>query len=146
MNEISLLIDKIFGRHAVVARYFMSGGSAFATNIILLYILTEYFKIYYLVSAVLSFMIAFVVSFLMMKHWTFQDGSTEKVNQQLVVYFGLAVLNLFLNSLLVYFFVEKVGVWYVTAQVVASLIIAVWNFFIYKYLIFIKPVSESEVV
>lgn len=145
MNDLILMIDKIFGRYAIFARYLFSGGTAFATNVVVLYILTEYvFGIEYLmVSVVLAFLIAFIVSFLMMKHVTFQDGQSEKIHRQLVVYFAVAIFNLFLNSFLVLFFTQNIGIWYIFSQVMSSLIIAIWNFFIYKYLIFTKPISET---
>lgn len=138
MKEVSYWIEKTFGQYAVIVRYFISGGSSFGTNIIVLYLLTEYLKVYYLVSAVLSFLIAFVVSFFMMKHWTFQDVSTDGVHKQMSAYLGVALMNLLLNTALVYLFVEYMGIWYIFSQVAASLIIAVSSFFIYKYLIFAK--------
>ncbi|MDO8493093.1 MAG: GtrA family protein [bacterium] len=143
MKDILLIIDKIFGRYAVIVRYLFSGGTAFATDIILLYILREYFGVSVAIAVVIAFIFAFAVSFLMMKHVTFQDGSSGQTHKQLVAYFGVAIFNLFLNSFLVFLFIEKMDLWYIFSQVVASLIIAVWNFFIYKYLIFIKPVLEA---
>jgi putative flippase GtrA len=139
MNGIILTIDRVFGRYATIVRYLISGGSAFGTNIVLLYLLTEYLDMYYLLSAVISFVFAFGVSFFMMKNFTFQDGESEKTHKQLVAYFSVAIFNLFLNSLLVFIFVEKFYIWYIFAQVVASLLIAVSSFFIYKHLIFKKP-------
>lgn len=139
MKELSSFIDNIFGKYAMIVRYLISGGTSFGTNIVALYILTEYFfgKQNYLISAIFSFIVGFIVSFLMMKHWTFQDSSTDGIHEQLTVYFSVAIMNLLLNTLLVYLFVEFMGSWYIFAQVAASLIIAVWSFFIYKYLIFV---------
>ena len=133
-----MIMDKVFGRYAIIVRYLTSGGTAFGANIVVLYVLTEYVGVYYLFSVVLAFLFGLIVSFLMMKHWTFQDGSYEEVNRQAAVYFGIALFNLVLNTTLVYLLVEAVHVWYVFSQVMSSLLIAISSFFIYKHLIFVK--------
>lgn len=146
MTEASLFIERIFGRYAIFVRYLISGGISFGTNIVILYLLTEYFGVYYLTSVILAFLVAFVVSFFMMKHWTFQDTSKEGVHQQMSIYLSVAVFNMLLNTALVYLFVEYIGVWYIFSQFIASLLIAVSSFFIYKYLIFVKTPSQSSTV
>ena len=125
MKELALFTEKIFGRYAIYFRYLISGGSAFTANIVALYVLTEYLEIYYLVSTPIAFFIGFIVSFIMMKHWTFQDNSVDGVHRQFVLYLVVTFFNLLLNTALMYLFVERVGVWYMLAQVFASLIIAV---------------------
>ena len=146
MTEASLFIERIFGRYAIIVRYLISGGISFGTNIVILYLLTEYLGLYYLASVVLAFLVAFVVSFFMMKRWTFQDTSKEGVHQQMSIYLSVAVFNMLLNTALVYLFVEYIGVWYIFSQFIASLLIAVSSFFIYKYLIFVKTPSQSSTV
>jgi putative flippase GtrA len=55
---------------------------------------------------------------------------------QLGIYFFVAVGNLVLNTVLMYLFVEKIGLYYLIAQIVASALIAVESFFVYQRLIF----------
>jgi len=42
-------------------RFLIAGSLAFAVNIVSLYVLTEFFLIYYIVSTVLAFLISFAV-------------------------------------------------------------------------------------
>ncbi len=141
MQQLSQFIEKVFGVYAIMVRYLISGATSVGTDLIALYILKEYFQVFYLSAAIIAFLIAFVVSFLMMKYWTFQDGANTKTQKQLVSYFAVSLFNLLLNSILVWMFVEKISLWYIMAQILASLIIAVWSFFVYKYFIFIKNES-----
>lgn len=144
MERAFSFVEQIFGRYAIVVRYLMSGGSSFGVSVVTLYLLTEYLGVYYLVSAVFAFLAGFFVSFFMMKHWTFRDGSTDKVRKQLAGYLCVSVSNLFLNTSLVYIFVEYAGIWYIFSQIIASLLIAVSSFFIYKFIIFNDEASHID--
>ncbi|OHA20349.1 MAG: hypothetical protein A2849_01065 [Candidatus Taylorbacteria bacterium RIFCSPHIGHO2_01_FULL_51_15] len=115
-------------------RYLASGGTAAAVDLLALYIGTDLLHIHYLISAALAFIVAFFVSFMLQKFWTFQDHSIERVRLQMTLYFLVAGGNLALNTLLMYFFVEKLHLWYLLAQVVASGLIAFESFFISRYL------------
>jgi putative flippase GtrA len=121
-----------------VARYIFSGGTAATVNLAALYALVDFFGLYYLTGAVLSFIIAFVVSFLLQKFWTFRnfEKKTDVVQKQVVWYFGIALFNLCLNTTFIYFFVEVLYVWYMLAQFISSGLIAVLSYFLYKLFVF----------
>ena len=111
-------------------------GTAAAVDLWLLYVLTEWLRLHYLLSAVLAFIVAFFVSFILQKFWTFGDHSTDKLHSQAALYFVVAALNLLLNTLLLYFFVDVMGFWYIFAQILASGLIACESFFISRSFIF----------
>ena len=59
-------------RHFVqfkIVRYLISGGTAAAINLSLLFLLTEFVGMWYLASSVLSFIAGFTASFLFQKFW-----------------------------------------------------------------------------
>jgi putative flippase GtrA len=117
-------------------KYVVSGGSSAVVNVGVLYLLTEYAHIHYLVSAVISFVFGFFISFLLQKFWTFQDRRKEGMHRQMAWYLLLSLANLFLNTTLIYLFVEYAHFWYVAAAVVTGALLAISNFFIYKHVIF----------
>ena len=117
-------------------KYIVSGGTAALVNITLLYFFTDTLGIWYLISAVLSFIVAFVVSFCFQKFWTFGDHSIDLMHSQAAVYLIVALVNLGINTALIYGFVEFVGIHYLIAQIMAGLIIACESFFVYKRFIF----------
>lgn len=118
------------------ARFLVAGGTAAAVHLGVLFILTDIFRLWYMFSTTVGFLAAFFVSFLLQKFWTFQDAGRERLRAQLALYFILAVCNLFLNALLMYFFVDVRGVWYLLAQVAVSGGIALESFFLYRTFIF----------
>ncbi len=122
-------------------KYVVSGGSSAFVNLGTLYLLTEYAHIHYLQSAVLAFLLAFFISFILQKFWTFQDMRKEVIHRQMMWYLGLSLLNLLVNTALIYVFVEYAHFWYLAAAVVSGALLAVSNFFIYKHVIFVtEPV------
>ena len=123
-------------RFHALFKFLVSGGSAAAVNIGTLYILTEYAHIHYLQSAVLSFSAAFFLGFFLQKFWTFKDTRKDAIHWQMIVYLGLALINLLVNTSLIYILVEYMHLWYVGAAMVSTALLAVNNFFIYKQVIF----------
>lgn len=119
-----------------IGKYIISGGTATVVNLSLLYTLTEFFHIWYLISAAVAFVGAFGVSFTLQKFWTFRDHDTEDIHKQLSLYLVVVLVNLGINTLLVYLLVEHAGLWYIYAQIISAMIIAVESFFVYKFFIF----------
>lgn len=132
-------------RFARVFRYLIAGGTAAATNLVLLYVFTSLMGIWYLMSAVFAFIIAFVVSFLLQKFWTFTDGSTEKWKSQAMVYLIVTSTNLGLNTLLMYVAVDVFGVHYMLSQFIISGLIACESYFVYQIFVFKKKGVPSAV-
>jgi putative flippase GtrA len=123
-----------------IFRFLLSGGAALGTDLVFLYLFTDIFGIWYLVSSVLAFVLAFVVSFSLQKFWVFGDSSHDGIQKQASIYFVVAIINLFLNTFLVYEFVEQFKLFYLLAQIAASALIAIESFFVYQHFIFNKKV------
>lgn len=121
-------------------KYVTSGGTSALVNIGTLYLLTEYGQVHYLQSAVVSFILAFFVSFTLQKFWTFQNMDTKMVHWQMMWYLLLSLTNLLVNTLIIYSLVEYIRLWYVAAAIVSGAILAVTNFFVYKLVIFRKEI------
>lgn len=131
-------------RYQRLLRYLISGGTAAAIDLGVLYILTDFFLIHYLWSAIWAFVISFFVSFLLQKFWTFQDTETNRMHVQMTVYFLVAVANLTLNTLLMYLFVDRFHIWYVLAQILASGLIACESFFISRSFVFKSKINNES--
>lgn len=133
--------------YAKIARYTISGCTAAFTNIGLLYVLTDFIGVWYVLSEIISFIVAFMISFTLQKYWAFQDRSQEGVHRQAISFFVVAIFNLLLNTALIYILVEYLHLHYVVAQFLIGILIAVENFFLYQFLIFNKKnkaVNTSE--
>jgi dolichol-phosphate mannosyltransferase len=120
-----------------VLRYLIAGSLVALVDFFLLYILTEFFHVWYLTSSVIALSIAVIVSFILQKVWTFQDHSLAGVRVQFFLHILLSGANIVLNTFLLYLFVEQMLLWYLLAQFLASGILACMNFFVYRKFIFV---------
>lgn len=123
-------------RHRRVLRYIAAGGTAAAVDLGLLYVLTDWLGIYYLFSSVLAFLVAFCVSFVLQKFWTFGERTQKGMHAQAALYFVITGGNVAVNAGLMYFFVDVVGFWYLFAQIVAGATIACYSFALYRLFVF----------
>lgn len=137
-------------RYQRLLRYLVAGGIAATVDLGLLYVFTDIFLIHYLASAIFAFILTFFVSFTLQKFWTFQDGTTDRMHVQATIYFLVALVNLALNTALMYLFVDILGLWYMAGQFFASGLLAFESFFVSRHLIFKKssnvhPHTENNI-
>ena len=119
-----------------ILRYLIAGGTATGVNLALLFVFTDWLGVWYLFSAIASFVVAFFVSFFLQKLWTFQDKSRGLLKRQMAIYFLIAMISLSANTGFMYLLVDVFGVWYLLAQVFTAAVIAVWNFIAYGAFVF----------
>jgi putative flippase GtrA len=119
-----------------VVRYIVSGGTATASNFVVLYTFTEFLHIWYLTSSIFALLMGFAVSFILQKFWTFQNAGLERVHIQLPLHIALSLFNIAANTVLLYGFVQYLHVWYLLAQFINAILLACMNFFIYRAYIF----------
>jgi putative flippase GtrA len=117
-----------------MGRYVISGGIATFVDLILLYLFTNIFGIWYIISAIMAFLFAFMVSFSLQKYWTFKDHSSHNIHFQALKYFTVTSINLGLNTLGIFIFVEYGHFHYLASQFIVSALIAVESYFIYHYI------------
>lgn len=117
-------------------RFLISGGLATASNLFVVYVLTDVFGLYYLLSSGFAFVTSFSVSFTLQKFWTFSNPSLDVARRQLVISLGVASCNLVINTFFMYCFVDILGFHYMFGQLLTSALIACETFFLYKHVIF----------
>ncbi len=120
----------------ILFRYFVSGSTSACVDLLILYILHYLFGLQYLVAAILAFIVAFWVSFVLHKFWTFQNHSLYKVERQVGMYFASSLFGLSANTLFMYVFVSLFGIGVILSQVFVGIIVACMTFFISRHVVF----------
>jgi putative flippase GtrA len=108
-------------------RFAFSGGIATLTDIILLYILTEYLNIWYLVSSVFSFLVGSLTHFTISRYWVFQNLE-KSYWRQYASFFLIHLGGLIINVLGLYLLVEFVGIYYIIAKLLVVVLGVSWTF------------------
>ena len=109
-------------------KYALVGFIGIFVNILFLYIFTEFFQVYYLISAVFSFIIATFHNFILNKIWTFKENFREKLFIKGGKFFAVAGISLLANIFLLYFFTEVIGIYYLFSQILTSGFTFIINF------------------
>ena len=119
-----------------IARFVISGGVSSTISLGLVYLLTDYAGFWYVRSAVIAYIVATTVSFLMQKFWTFSHHSLARAHAEIMLYALNSLLAIAFTTLALYALVEYMGLWYMAAQLIILIIIATWNFFVFRFFIF----------
>lgn len=132
-------MQKIF----TLVRFGVSGAVAFIANISLLYFFKNALHINPVVASGLAAFCAFWVSLYFQKVFTFRKKFSEDFWAHFVKFVVVCVVNSFVTAGLFSVFYRlqyPVGI----AQALAAIIVALYSFFIYKFLIFTdKPTVDT---
>jgi dolichol-phosphate mannosyltransferase len=97
-------------------------------NIGVLYLLTEYFEVYYLFSAVISFILAMTNNFIWNKIWTFGERINSNLGMKYIKFALVSITALLFNLFFLYIFTEIFGIYYIISQILAIGISLIINF------------------
>ena len=118
-------------------RYTIVGGLAFAIDFGLLFILTEYIGLFYVLSATLSFIAGLLVNYFISRIWIFKSV-IKNIKIEFTLFALIGVIGLGLNDLLIWIFTEKFHLHYMFSKLVTAVLVYLWNFFGRKYFLFNK--------
>jgi len=107
-------------------------------SIFLLFLFYDVFNLDLVFATSASFILSFLLSFFLQKNWTFRDDRPKKSFHQGFIYSLNIFIGLNMNGFLMHLFVCSFGLWYLFSQLVVNLIISIYNFLIYRYIIFKK--------
>jgi putative flippase GtrA len=105
-------------------------------DITLLYILTEFVGMHYLVSAAISFTAGGAITYVLSTIWVFKARAMANRGAEFAVFGTIGIVGLGLNELFLWFFTEPLPMHYMVAKVFATGFILTWNFAARKYVLF----------
>ncbi len=112
-------------------RFSISGGVATLVDISLLYILTEYIGIWYLISSIFSFITGSITHFTISRHWVFKNFK-KTFWHQYKSFFAIHLGGLAINITGLYILVEYFDIYYILAKLLVVVLGVTWTFFANK--------------
>jgi len=131
-------VKDIIFKYIRIIRYIFAGSIATGSNLAILFICVHFFNLWYLTSAIISFCSAVIISYLLQKFFVFKNYSRENMHKQFAIFFIFNLFMLGINTLLMYTFVDIIGLWYLFAQALAAIIGACVNYIYFNKIIFKK--------
>ena len=109
-----------------IIRFLAVGGGCFLLDYGLLFVLTEYGGIPYLISSGISFTVSLVVNYVLCVSFVFRTDRQSA--RQTALFVLTSVAGLAVNQLCMWFFVEQAGLYYMVAKIGAAAIVTLWNY------------------
>ena len=113
-------------------KYTLIGFIGGAINLAILYSLTEFLGVYYIISAVIGFIVAGTSNFTLHKVWTFKEKLKDKYFKEYFHFFSIILFSYVLSILILYLLTEFAGIFYVFSQALAMIIGGSFNFVLNK--------------
>ncbi len=114
------LIDQIL-------KFGVVGGLAFLIDYVLLYALTEFVGIHYLISSVISFTVSLIFNYILSIKWVF-DVTKKQTVKEITIFVILSVIGLGINQVVMYVGSDLLNIYYMLTKIIATAIVMVWNF------------------
>ena len=115
-------------------RFGVVGGLAFLIDAGLLYILTEFCHIHYLISSVISFTGSLAFNYILSIIWVF-DVKKKQTYKEVILFVVLSVIGLGINQLVMFLGVDFLHIYYMLCKVISTIIVMVYNFITRKIFI-----------
>ena len=119
-------------------RYCFVGGLAFLVDYGLLYLLSDKFRLHYLLSASIAFIAGLVVNYLISTFWVFSESKYEDKRKEFAIFAFIGVIGLGLTEGLMWLFTDLVGLHYLLSKLITAALVLLWNFFARKVILFTK--------
>lgn len=116
--------------------YLIVGGIATVVEWVCFYILSYQAHIHYLLATTLAFVISTAANWLAGRLLTFQGAEKQPILQELAKIYAVSIIGLLLNLLLMYLFVQKVGLAKMVGKIIATVLVFAWNFVVRKFWIY----------
>ncbi len=117
-------------------RYLFVGGVAFLVDFGSLYVFTDFFGIFYLISAAIAFILGLITNYALSISWVFNRRTLNNRTIEFSVFAIIGIIGLGLNELFIWFFTAELNFYYLISKILAAIIILFWNFFARKITLF----------
>jgi len=124
----------MFRRYLPLIKSIITSMICFSLDYALLYVLTEFLGLYYLLSAAISFTVANTLNFYLCARWVFPTGLSG--GKQYIAFLVVGAVGLALNTGLMALFTDVFFIYYMISKVIAASLVFFWNYFMRRYAIF----------
>ena len=110
-----------------VIKFGIVGVIATLIDYIILFILTEYVGLYYLISSIISFSISLIFNYILSIIWVF-NIKNKQTYKELLLFVILSIVGLIINQIILYFCTDILNCYYMISKMIATVIVMIYNF------------------
>lgn len=136
---IDKCIIKILGKKANKGflqffRYLICGGTSTLCDMAMLFILTQFLSINHLVATPLAYVTGTITNYTLNTILVFK--SSGNIKKEFPVFAIIGIMGLLWTEIIIWLFVDVLGIYVMIAKVIAVVLVLNWNFFMRKKLVF----------
>ena len=114
---------------AQTIKYFLVGGIGVGVNLGLLYILTDVFGVWYILSQGIAIAVSITNNFFLHRYWTFKNEIVEpKTLERYIKFFIVSVVGMCIQLGLTFVLVENFAIYYLYAAVLSIIAASAFNY------------------
>lgn len=124
---------KVWKEWVKILKFGLVGLSGILVNTGILFVLTEWVHIYYLVSSIFAIEASIITNFLLNDLWTFNGNSKNKFSKKwkrFLSYEVISICGTLINMGILFIFTDLVGLWYIIANIIGIFVAFIWNFLV----------------
>lgn len=111
-----------------IVKFGIVGGLSFCIDYGILWLLTELFGVWYLLSACISFTVSVIFNYVASMRHVFRAREGLSARKQFIIFVGLSIVGLGLNELGMYLMVDAVQMHYMVAKILVTAVVMIFNF------------------
>jgi len=139
--KLKKLLNKLFfiKTNNAYIQFFRStfvGAIATVADMGLLYILTDFAHIHYLISTGIAFILGTIVNYVLSIFWVFKEKKLKSKAAEFIIFSIIGVIGLLLNELFMWLFTDIAGLHYLLSKIIATIIVFLFNFLTRKKFLF----------
>ena len=140
MEIISRIFQKKISENNFIQmfRFIIIGGFTALLDFLTLFILTDFVKVNYLLSAAIGFILGSSVNYLLSIKWVFTRGKFKTYTSEFSIFILFTFFGLLLNQLIMYIGTGLLFYLYLYSKVIALIFVTAFNFLTKKYIVFLK--------
>jgi putative flippase GtrA len=111
-----------------IMKFGVVGFLCFFIDYFVLFAVTEFLGIDYLISSGISFSVSVIVNYILSITFVFDTKKDANKVKEFIVFLVLSLIGLGINQIIMWFTVEKMTIYYMLAKIFATAIVMVYNF------------------
>jgi len=132
LKNIRSLLDRTSREQFL--KYLIVGFVSFVSEYGFFAFLFLFLKLNELIANTIALGTIFWLNFLLNKFWSFK--SKGNIARQAILYFILFVFNMSFSNVFIYLSSEVFNIYPLVSKIIAMALIVIWNFLLYKYIIY----------
>lgn len=125
MEDTRSKLGKLF---AQLVKFGIVGVIAFFIDYGVMVLMTECFHVYYLFSALISFILSVIFNYVASMKFVFVGREDMSKSREFTIFIILSVIGLGINELFMWIMVDKMTIHYMISKIFVTAVVMIWNF------------------